>query len=215
MPARHTARSSTACALAAVPLLLLGAHAPVSAAADNAPPAMSISLTNGVETVGAGAEVAYTVTVQNQGAKNLSELRIEQELPAGSSHAAAGQRAKVAGGKAVWTTDVRAHGKAVLTSSAKVGTKGTGALRAASTVCAYLPKSQVPVVCSSDMDLLPTGAQAEGAAPLPGPRGVAAQSTLLGMDPSVAFGALAGVALLAGGGAWALRRRGRTGGGLL
>jgi hypothetical protein len=181
-----------------------------TAAAQTNPPALSIALTNGVETVGAGTKVAYTVTVRNQGAKHLPGLRIEQELPAGATSPAAGQRARVVGGKAVWTADVRAHGRTVLTSSARVSTREAGALRAASTACAYLPKSQVPVVCSSDMDLLPTGSKA-GSAPLPGPQAAAApagtEETMPGLHGSTAIGALAA---LAGGGALLLRRRSRS-----
>ncbi|MFF0740010.1 hypothetical protein ACFYVL_06375 [Streptomyces sp. NPDC004111] len=211
-PAR---RVTTTCALAAVPLLLLGGPSVGNAApaADgDHPPAMSIALTNGVETVAAGTKVAYTVTVRNQGPRHLTGLRVEQELPAGASAGAAGQRASVVGGKAVWTVDVRAHGSAVLTSTARVAARGTGALRAASTACAYLPKSHVPVVCSSDMDLLRTGGGA-GAAALAGPQGVRAapEERLLGMDRPVGLGVLAGVAALAGGGVWALRRRTRLG----
>ncbi|CAM5352273.1 hypothetical protein SSPIM334S_07345 [Streptomyces spiroverticillatus] len=200
-----------ACAL--VPLLLLAA-APAALADDKtpaknqpaAPPAMSISLSNGVDTVSSGSRLAYTVTVQNQGAANLAGLRIEQELPTGASGAAADHQAKVAGGKAVWTADVRAHGKTVLTSSATLGAEQAGALRAASTVCAYLPKSQVPVVCSSDMDLLPAGAKAEGVELADGADG----GKVLGMEPGVAIGAGIGAALLAGGGVLVLRRRKKT-----
>ncbi|MFD3514649.1 hypothetical protein [Streptomyces sp. NPDC058657] len=235
-PASRTARRrriSTTCALAAVPLLLLGGPAVVHAAAtagdrpgspasDDQQPALSLSLTDGVETVGAGTEVGYTVTVHNRGAAHLVGLRIEQQLPAGASAAGAGQRAKVRDGKAVWTADVRAHGKTVLTSSARVAAKETGALRAASTACAYLAGSAVPVVCSSDMDMLPSGAKAGGVG-LAGPQATAAgpQATaagprqepagaVLGMDRPLAVGVLAGVAVLAGGGVWVLRRRGRT-----
>lgn len=208
---RRRTRTTTTCALAAVPLLLLGGptvgHA--TAAADDNPPAMSIALTNGVETVGAGTEVAYTVTVHNRGARHLTGLRVEQVLPAGAAAPAAGQRAKVVGGKAVWTADVRGHGRTVLTSSARVSTKGAGALRSASTACVYLPKSQVPVVCSSDMDLLPTG-PGSGSAPLAGPQAAGAseamagtEGTVLGMNGSAALGALAA---LVGGGVL-LRRR--------
>ncbi|MEU8887970.1 hypothetical protein [Streptomyces sp. NPDC048442] len=221
MPActTRTATVATAAALVSVPLLLLGAGAS-EGADDKNPPAMSIALTDGVDTVRSGARLAYTVTVQNQGPTPLAGLRIEQALPLGSSAATAGQRAKVAGGKAVWTTDVRSHGKTVLTSSATLGSAraeaGAGALRAASTVCAYLPKSEVAVVCSSDMNMLPTGSQAEGAAG-PGPTAVkladgAEDSTLLGMDPAVAIGAAVGATLLVGGGVLVLRRRWRVSG---
>ncbi|MFI0977047.1 hypothetical protein ACH4SP_08470 [Streptomyces sp. NPDC021093] len=189
--------------LVSVPLLLLGAGASASAD-DKNPPAMSIALTDGVDTVSSGSRLAYTVTVQNQGPTNLAGLRIEQALPSGASAAAAGQRAKVAGGKAVWTADVRGHGKTVLTSTATLGSAQTGALRAASTVCAYLPKSHVPVVCSSDMNLLPTGPRTEGVELADGSGESAA---LLGMDPAVAIGATAGAALFVGGGVLVLRRR--------
>ncbi|MFJ2745744.1 hypothetical protein ACIO3O_39500 [Streptomyces sp. NPDC087440] len=196
-------------AAALVPLVLLAATGPAAADDKNppaaAPPPMSIALSNGVDTVSSGSRLAYTVTVQNQGAANLAGLRIEQELPTGVSGATADQQAKVAGGKAVWTADVRAHGKTVLTSSATLGAEQAGALRAASTVCAYLPKSQVPVVCSSDMDLLPAGAKAEGVELADGSDG-----TLLGMAPGVAIGAGVGAALLAGSGVLVLRRRKKT-----
>ncbi|MCX5203033.1 hypothetical protein OG897_16450 [Streptomyces sp. NBC_00237] len=209
-------RHASAAALVAVPLLLLAA--PGAGADDKnppaaAPPAMSIALSNGVDTVSSGSRLAYTVTVHNQGAANLAGLRIEQELPTGASGASADQQAKVAGGKAVWTADVRAHGKTVLTSSATLGTEQAGALRAASTVCAYLPTSQVPVVCSSDMDLLPAGAKAEGVDLADGADG----GTVLGMRPGVAIGVLAGAGLLAGGGVLVVRRRKKAaagGGGL-
>ncbi|MGW7414064.1 hypothetical protein [Streptomyces sp. NPDC054863] len=207
MPVRTT---RTAAALVSVPLLLLGAGTSASADEKNLP-AMSITLTDGVDTVSSGARLAYTVTVQNQGPAHLAGLRIEQALPSGASAAAAGQQAKVSGGKAVWTADVRGHGKTVLTSSATLGSAQAGALRAASTVCAYLPKSQVPVVCSSDMNLWPTGTQAAGAEPTRvQPADDAGDSTLLGMDPVLAGGAAAGAALLAGGGALWLRRRKRV-----
>jgi uncharacterized repeat protein (TIGR01451 family) len=165
---------------------------------------MSIDLTNGVDTVTSGTKLTYTVTVENRGTADLADLRIEQQLPRGASAAAAGQRAKVADGKAVWTTDVRARDKTVLTSSATVGTERSGAMRAASTVCAYLPGSEVPVVCSSDMDLLPSGPQMEDAATVLSPDG---RNTLLGTDRNVAISAFAGTALLAAGAVVALRRR--------
>lgn len=213
-----TSTTRTAAVLACVPLLLIGAGTRAGAD-DKRPPAMSIELTNGVDTVRSGAELTYTVTLLNQDMANLTGLRVEQVLPSGSTAAAAGQRAKVAGGRAVWTADVQGHGRTVLTSSARLGAARAGALRAASTVCAYLPKSQVPVVCSSDMDLLPVG-KAEGVQLAEGVRESAgmqladagADSTWWDTELSTAIGTAVGAALLVGGGVLVLRRRGRTAG---
>ncbi|MFJ6695062.1 hypothetical protein ACIQM4_03190 [Streptomyces sp. NPDC091272] len=214
MPAQMSRTATTSAAtLLCVPLLLLGAGTSASAA-EKDPPHVSIDLTDGVETVRPGAGLRYTVTVLNHGPARLAGLRVEQQLPPGASGPSAGQRAKVAGGKAVWTTDVPGYGRAVLTSRATLGTEAAGALRAASTVCAYLSTSEVPVVCSSDMNLVSSGSQGEGP---PGmrARSVAsadgiAESTLLGVGPAVAIGSSAGATLLAVTGVLALRRRRRA-----
>ncbi|MFI6878499.1 hypothetical protein ACIBL6_34200 [Streptomyces sp. NPDC050400] len=188
--------------------LLLGCAAYAAVADDGDPaagapaaPPMSIELTDGVDTAAGGDKLGYTVTVHNQGGVPLKALRVEQKLPAGASGTDASEGGRTgAGGKVVWTADVKPNAKTTLTSRTRLGTPAAGALRAASTACAYLGNAKAPAVCASDLDTLGAGAG--------GPRGETVASSGTSSPGMLAGGVTA--AGLAGLGLLVIRRRRRA-----
>ncbi|MBC9719670.1 hypothetical protein H9Y04_45155 [Streptomyces sp. TRM66268-LWL] len=150
--------------LVAPAALLLALPAAAAPAAPPVPPAMSIAVDDGRTTADTGDRLDYTVTLTNAGEKELRDLRIVQRLPSFAKALDAADGLKVHGDEVVWRGGVRAGDKAAFKMAATLRKPDVGQLRATSTACAYLGKSQSPVVCAADMDTLPAGAKADQAA---------------------------------------------------
>lgn len=139
------------------------AGAPYAAARDaDGPPALSVSITDGVDRAAAGDRLEYDVTLRNAGDRAVRALRVVQRMPATTESATARGAASVDRERAEWRTQLPPHGKRVLTATATLGERraaadgvAPGTLRAAATVCVYGPGSDAPLICDSDLDSLP------------------------------------------------------------
>ncbi|MER5866515.1 hypothetical protein [Kitasatospora sp. NPDC002040] len=151
----------TAAATVLAVLLLTGA-----APADQPVPRLSVALDNGRDQADSGDRVTWTLTVRNLGPEPATELRIEQSLPSGatparSADSATSADATVLGGTASWQHVSLAGGtEKKLTFTADLPPADARTLRSASTACVYPADSPAPVVCASDLDLLPAGRRA-------------------------------------------------------
>ncbi|MGW7485357.1 hypothetical protein [Streptomyces sp. NPDC054786] len=136
--------------------------------APQAPPAVSVTVavTDGRDDAEAGKRLDYRITVHNLGPTDVHRARIEQEMPATTTSAAAPGATVEGHGvgrqKAVWRSDLPAHDIQVFTASAVLGDRADltgsaapGTLRAAATVCVYVGESFAPTACSGDLDDLP------------------------------------------------------------
>jgi uncharacterized repeat protein (TIGR01451 family) len=147
---------------AAAVLAVLALSVGVSAAA--APPQLSITVTDGEENAAAGAALTYSVALQNTGASDLSGLLVTQTLPDGVTFVSADGSGVATGSTVSWNVDVKAAATANLTVAVTVGETPPELLRLATTVCAMTAPDAAPLVCASDSDLLPAGAQAAATA---------------------------------------------------
>ena len=158
------------CVLAAV-LAGLGA---TPAAASGPPPQLSIAVDDGRTDAGAGADLTYTVTVTNLGARSVKELEVTQTVPAAAQLRSAGPGGTVDGQQVRWRTGLRQGQTKRFTSRVSVaGSVPDDLLRLAAVACAAQPDAGRPLVCASDSDQLPAGAAADArratltAAPVP------------------------------------------------
>lgn len=191
MDIRRRARTSFV-SVAAAGLLLAAAP---TAAADGLPaptrPALSIKVDDDTTKTKAKQVHTYTVKLRNLGSTNLRQMVLTETLPVGMSLISAtdGGALNGADGQIVWTVDVLVGQEVTRTIKARVDKLPAGH-GIASTACARLAGSNVPVVCSTDLDQLPTEAELAAAA--------GTTATLYGITASL---------LVAGGGAWYVRRR--------
>ncbi|MFE6686143.1 hypothetical protein ACFVFQ_06655 [Streptomyces sp. NPDC057743] len=156
-------RPAAACAVlcaTALPAPPAAAHVPQD------PPALSVSVTDGVDRAEPGQRLDYRITVHNLGPDEVPGVRVEQEMPATTVSATATDGTVEGEGpgeqRAVWHVDLPAHDIAVFTSTAVLGdhrpagpNPAPGTLRAATTVCVYVAPSAAPLACSGDLDELP------------------------------------------------------------
>lgn len=129
-------------------------------AADAAAPQLSITITDGQESTSAGSQVSYSVSVQNLGSSDASTLTITQSLPDGVSFVSADSAGTLDGSTISWEVNLKAAETTSLSSVVAVGETPADLLRLATTVCAAASTAAAPIVCASDSDLLPAGAQA-------------------------------------------------------
>ncbi|MFF2806057.1 hypothetical protein ACFVT2_02560 [Streptomyces sp. NPDC058000] len=131
-----------------------------------APPAIAVTVTDGVDRAEAGQRLDYRITVHNLGGDQVTGARIEQEMPATTVSATATDGTVEGEGtgeqKAVWHADLPAYDIQVFTAGAVLGARrdlGTsaapGTLRAATSVCVYAGADAAPLACSGDLDDLP------------------------------------------------------------
>ena len=156
------------CALGILTLTGLTGLAGPAAAAEPTPPAaagpqLSIALDDARTSAAEGDDLGYTITVTNLGTEPIEGLRVSQRLPAGTTFVSADQDGTQDGDAVVWTQDLAASGVFTAQLSATVGAPVAGDLRLASVVCAAVAADQPPLVCASDSDQLPAGAEVEAA----------------------------------------------------
>ncbi|MCF2530478.1 DUF11 domain-containing protein [Yinghuangia soli] len=178
---------------------LLAAAAPV-AAADSLPaptrPALSIKVDDGATKTRAKQEHTYVVRLKNLGSTDLDRMAVTETLPSGMTLVSAGEGGTRNDGSSevMWTVDLPAGQEVTRTLKARVDKLPSGQAMA-STACARLAGSSVPIVCSTDLDQLPTKAELAAAAEMP-------RTTL--------YGGIAAAVLAVGGGTWWVLRRRRA-----
>ncbi|WP_436773768.1 hypothetical protein [Yinghuangia sp. YIM S09857] len=187
--------------LAAVVVLAGGlssaATAPVGAEGLPTPsrPALSIKVDDGSVKTRPGQVHTYTIRLRNLGSADLNGMSVTETLPAGTTLVGSADGGSTgADGQITWTFDLPVGQEVVRTVKARVDKLPSGN-GIASTACAKLAGSTVPIVCSTDLDRIPR-------AELASATGVGA-FTLFG-------GAAVAVAALGGGTWYYLRRRRRA-----
>lgn len=128
-------------------VLALGATAPGTAAA--AEPGLSVRVDDGIERTVTGDEVAYTVTVHNDGGQDLERVRLEQRLPEDYQSASA-PGGEVADGRIVWTVDVPAASEITVEAAVRLSEDLPLGREAGTVACAYLHGQGLPEDCAGE-----------------------------------------------------------------
>lgn len=157
MPVRPPRRACLGTAAAAA---VLAAWSAVPASGSSLPPptrpALAIKVDNGSMTTKPGQEHTYTVLLRNLGSTDLRDVTLTETLPAGVVLLDPGGGAVAAGAdtQVTWTVDLPTGQQLVRSVEARVD-RLPDDNGVASTACARLGDSSVPVVCSTDVDRLP------------------------------------------------------------
>lgn len=159
-------------------------------------PALSIKVDDGVVKTKNRQVHTYQVLLRNLGPVDLAGMTLVETLPPGMSALSATGGGAVRGADVSWTVDLPAGQSLTRTVRARVDKLPSGHGLAA-TACALLADSTVPVVCSTDMDRLPSKAELADAA---------------GMPRTTLYGGIAAALVLAGGTVWFVLRRRRAAG---
>lgn len=166
------------------------------AAADELPaptrPALSIKVDDGTMRTRTKQVHTYTVRLRNLGSADLNGMGLTETLPSGVALVSATDGGAADGGRVAWTVDLPAGQELIRTVQARVDKLPPGP-GVASTACAHLAGTTVPVVCSTDLNQIPSDAELADAAGLP-------KATLYGVIA-------AGLAAVGGAVWWFLRRR--------
>ena len=116
---------------------------------------LRISVGDGRTTAQAGDRLAYTVLVQNSGARRTPPLKITQTLPPGLRFISASRHGVARGGIVTWNTDLPAGGHDTFSLQAQVTRSAARQSRLAAVACAALAGSRTPIVCAAHLDRLP------------------------------------------------------------
>ncbi|HSA49670.1 MAG TPA: hypothetical protein VLH10_06100 [Yinghuangia sp.] len=186
------------CLGAAAAALLATAPFAASVSASSLPPptrpALSIKVDNGTMSSKAKQVHTYTVLLRNLGSTDLRDISLTESLPSGVALLDAGGGSAVVGPdtQVTWTVDLPAGQQLVRTVEARVDRLPTGN-GVASTACARIGDSTVPVVCSTDVDQLP-----------------AKVADTAGLTTTTVLGGVVAALTAAGAGAWYFVRRRRA-----
>lgn len=192
---RRIAAAVLACAVG----LLSAAAAAAPAAAEGMPtptrPALSIKVDDGTVKTKPKQVHTYTIRLRNLGSTDLNSMSLTESLPGGTTLVGTADGGTTrADGAITWTVDLPVGQEVVRTVKARVDKLPSGN-GIASTACIHLSGSAVPLVCSTDLDQIPSDAELASATGL--------RTTLFG-------GGAAAVAALGIGTWYVMRRRRRT-----
>jgi len=142
------------------------ATAPVSGSAVKigapAGPQLSIAVDNGQTSAVVGDKMGYTISVQNLGTTAVDKLWVTQSVPTGLTFVSADpEGTEPHNGTVTWSLDLKATDAATFHTTMTVGATPADLLRLATVACAGVSKDGTPIVCASDSDQLPAGADAE------------------------------------------------------
>jgi uncharacterized repeat protein (TIGR01451 family) len=118
-------------------------------------PGLRISITDGRTTAQVGERLAYTVLVQNSGARRSPRLKITETLPPGLRFVSASSRGVARAGDVTWSADLPAGGHDTFRLQAQVTRPAARQSRLAAVACAALAGSRAPIVCAAHLDQLP------------------------------------------------------------
>jgi len=137
--------------------------------ADIGSEALSVDVTDDVDTLAPGDEVEYVVTLRNDGgeavedvllyltlAPELEFVETDGERPADSG--------RPADGVALWRVDLEPGETATGRVTGRLESAAGGPWRVATTACAGLDRNAPPLACATDADLRPDPAKAGSAA---------------------------------------------------
>lgn len=171
-PHRRSRRGAVAAVvLAAVPYGSVAARAtPSPLPAPKRTYALNISIEDGHSSVRQGDRLTYVTTVTNSGAVASPPLELSQTVVPGLTLVSSTPKATLTGGRIVWGRTLAAGRSARFTAVVTVGRLPDELRRLAAVICASTKSGKRPIVCASDLDLLPARASAPkgGRAPAPG-----------------------------------------------
>lgn len=197
MPVRSPRRACLGTA-AAVALATVWRAAPAAGSSLPPPtrPALAIKVDNGSMTSKPGQEHTYTVLLRNLGSTDLRDVTLTETLPGGVAVLDGGGGAVLAGAdtQITWTVDLPTGQQLVRTVETRVD-KLSDEHGVATTACARLGDSSVPVVCSTDVDRLPAEA-----------------ADTAGLSTTTLLGGIVAALTVIGGAAWYVVRRRRASG---
>ncbi len=135
---------------------------PAVATANPAPPQLRIAIDNGRAVSAAGDRLRYTITVTNLGARRLSGLLITQTVPNSTRFLSADSNGRNHRGEVRWKLDLPATRTVTLRTVIAVAKETPPEMhRLAIVACAATSNKGAALVCASDSDQLPAGAQAQ------------------------------------------------------
>jgi uncharacterized repeat protein (TIGR01451 family) len=153
--ARATATVPAARATALSPARKAKAASPAATARVPRVAGLRISIGDGRTTAQAGDRLAYTVLVQNSGARRTPPLKITQTLPPGLRFISASRHGVARTGIVTWNADLPAGGQDTFSLQAQVTRSAARQSRLAAVACAALAGSRTPIVCAAHLDRLP------------------------------------------------------------
>ncbi|WP_188317001.1 DUF11 domain-containing protein [Solihabitans fulvus] len=145
----HAAVVLTAAALGAPVLLVQPATADPAA-----PPSLSISIDDGQQKVGRGAELTYLVKISNMGTSTVDGLRLTQSMPPGLRFVSADHDGRQGDQLIEWTVSLPPNSDVTVVGKGKLDSVPSGTTRLAASACAYVGGEDRPTVCSTDSDEL-------------------------------------------------------------
>ncbi|GAA3223740.1 hypothetical protein [Actinocorallia longicatena] len=130
--------------------------APASAAdARPRPPMLSIKLDDARTQVTPGDEVTYRIVVNSDEPKGLP-TRVELSLPRGMTAVRTSGSGRISGSKVSWAASIAPAGRTLLTATGRLP-RGVAGDAVTSTACVTAPgHGASPLVCSGDIDALPS-----------------------------------------------------------
>jgi len=160
-PVKRTRGVAATAALAAA-MAVGGGLLPLTAGAAAPRPQLSIAVDNQQDGAIAGDPLAYTVTVTNLGTKAVEDLLVSQTVPAGATFTKADGTGEERSGTVQWKIDLPAT-EVVTFHTRMAVSRATpdDLLRLATVACAKSSPKAAALVCASDSDQLPAGAQAD------------------------------------------------------
>ncbi|GIG62063.1 hypothetical protein Lfu02_64350 [Longispora fulva] len=174
------------------PAILLGGIVLGQGAPAAAEPNLSIAVDDGRASVRAGERHEYTVTVRNAGTES-AKLLVEVGVPVGVELTPRSHGAETDGTRVRWPVEVAPGGTTRVRLAGRAPALPDGQRRLALTACALPVRSGPAAACATDMNAVTTRPPVRPA------------------DPAWSLAGGAGAVLLvAGGGAWAWRRRRAT-----
>lgn len=154
--------------VAAVSVLLVVFFAGAPAAADSDPaaddrsrPALSIVVSDALDTMSEGDESTYKITLRNDGVEVVDDIAVHQTVPVGMELLDYGPDGTRTSAGVSWQSDLKAGEATEYTFRARMGASDGDVWRATVTACATAGAGTRPLVCATDANALPAGAAAD------------------------------------------------------
>jgi len=139
------------------------ARATTPAAAGQNAPALSIGVSDGMNTAKPGDLLSYTVNIRNLGSANAPPLEVALTLPPAFTLLSASGGGAKAAGQVKWQVSLPAGHSGAFRVVGRVGDTPRQLLRLDAVACATAAKGAKPIVCAAASNELPAGAAAAAA----------------------------------------------------
>ncbi|MUL40989.1 hypothetical protein FZ103_07275 [Streptomonospora sp. PA3] len=138
---------------------------------------LSMAVSDDRDTIAAGEEVVYTLTLRNEGEEE-KEAVLSQRVSAEARFVDVGADGMATGGVATWRVVVGPGERIERTARVRLGEPGERLWRVATTACAQTEAGRPPVACASDTNRVDTAARA-GASAVSAPQRVLTVTSIL------------------------------------